>query len=337
MKKRHDHQDVIDKILEILSSKGRWLVLMHEKPDGDTAGCACAVASLGLRLGKEVVLGGPDKYPSKYLFLPCAAYYRELNGIPDDFCGKDCVIICVDTSKPERAVKGIIEASSRCTVLNIDHHPDNLRYGDINWIEPSASATGEMATELLASSEWGISEDEANALYVAIVTDNGYFSFPSSSAKSHECAVTLLKSGASPESVSEELETNLSENAIRLWGRAFSRVEVFSGGRCAIYWLKMSDFSETAATRNDAENLVNFLLRIKGVRLAALCAETDEGVRASLRARAPLNAREVAVLFGGGGHNLAAGCTIREPLDDALSLLKTEMRKNASKFFSGVK
>jgi phosphoesterase RecJ-like protein len=159
MKRCRDHQDLIDKILEVLSSKSRWLVLMHEKPDGDTAGCACAIASLGSRLGKDVALGGPDQYPSRYHFLPGAERYKEMNGIPDDFYGGDCVIICVDTSKPERGVKGITEASSRCAVVNIDHHPDNLRYGDINWVEPLASATGEMVTELLASSDWGISED----------------------------------------------------------------------------------------------------------------------------------------------------------------------------------
>ena len=168
-----------DEILRVLRESDRWLVLMHEKPDGDTAGCAIALASLGVRLGKDVTLGCPEQLPQRYLFMLRGIQHRVLDRIPDDFSGNGCVVISVDTSNPERAVKEIEKARERCAVINIDHHPDNTWYGDINWVEPDASATGEMVTELLARSEWGISPDEASALYVAIVTDNGNFSFPS--------------------------------------------------------------------------------------------------------------------------------------------------------------
>jgi phosphoesterase RecJ-like protein len=307
---------------------------MHEKPDGDTAGCAAALASLGARLGKKVTLGGPDPFPSRYLFMLGDARYESMDRIPENFSYDGCVIICVDTSNPERAIKGVTDPSVRCTLVNIDHHPDNSKYGDVNWIDSTASATGELVTELFAASEWGMTRDEANSLYVAIVTDNGNFSFPSSSSKSHECAVKLLDAGASPGMISEELETNLSANAIMLWGRAFARVNLFAGGLCAMYWLAGSDFAETGSDRQDSENLVNFLLRIRGVRLAALCTEDERGVKASLRARSPLSAQEVAVRFEGGGHNLAAGCVIRAPLSDALPMLKAEMERHVSKFFS---
>jgi len=326
---RKDHA-LIDKILDILDLRDRWLILMHERPDGDTSGCATALAALGARLGKKVTLGGPDDYPPKYRFLLGAVPYVTLDQMPADFSGDGCVVVCVDTSNAERSVKGLVEARGHCVVINIDHHADNPQYGDINWIKPSASATGEIVTELMASSEWGITPFEANSLYAAIVTDNGNFSFSSASAKSHECAVELIKAGASPGRVTEELETNLSENTIRLWGRAFSKIERFSRGVCAIYWLSLADFKETGAKMDDTENLVNFLLRIKGVRLAALCREIDGGVRVSLRARSPHSAHEIAVVFGGGGHDMAAGCTIHEPIAEALFLLRAEMDNHAT-------
>jgi phosphoesterase RecJ-like protein len=135
----------------------------------------------------------------------------------------------------------------------------------------------------------------------------------------------LIKAGVSPSEITEKLNANLTRSALLLWGRAFSHIEVFCGGLAATMWLAGSDFSETGAASEDTENLVNYLLRIRGVRLCALAVEMDDGTRFSVRARAPYNARLIASHFEGGGHNLAAGCTIREPMDAALSMMKLEM------------
>ncbi|MDR3322225.1 MAG: bifunctional oligoribonuclease/PAP phosphatase NrnA [Synergistaceae bacterium] len=325
----------VDEITRTLSSGGRWLVLMHEKADGDTSGCGVAIASLGLRLKRDVMLGGPDPFPEKYMFMIDEIQYCQLNAIPESFMNEESVVICVDTSNADRSVKGLLDAKGRATILNIDHHGDNTKYGDVNWVDQSASATGEMVTELLLTAGWGITPYEADVLYAAIVTDNGNFSYPSSSERSHECAVELLRAGASPGMIAEELETNLSPNALRLWARAFARVTLFSDGFCAYYWLTESDFEETGSARHDIENLTNFLLRIRGVRLAALCTETADSVRVSLRARSPMSARDIAARFDGGGHILASGCTILEPLDEALNHLRTEMERHAKTRVSG--
>lgn len=317
----------IREILDALDKNENWLVLTHEKPDGDTIGCASAIAHLGLRRSKNVVLGGPDPAPERYAFLRANAGFRVLREIPRDFRG---VIVCVDTSTALRSVPGLSEAAAFCTVVNIDHHVDNGRYGTLNWIDASASATGEMVTTLLAASQWGIDPVEAEALYTALVSDNGQFSFASTTEKSHECAIALIRAGASPTDIATHLGSSLSDNVIHLWGRAMQRADTFAGGRCAIYWLSEEDFRETQTSRQDTENLVNVLLMIKGVSLAALCSETADGVRVSLRARAPYNARIVAASFGGGGHDLAAGCTVNAPLRQAISQIREEMEHNAA-------
>jgi phosphoesterase RecJ-like protein len=221
-----------------------------------------------------------------------------------------------------------------CPVLNIDHHADNELYGDLNWIEPTASATGEMVTELMAASPWGINADEAEALYVAIVSDNGGFSFESTTLKSHNCAMTLLKAGVSPNRIASELDSNLSPEVLHLWGRAMTRTTLFANGACAIYWLTKDDFEATGTSRESTENLVNFLMRIRGVKMSALCSEQSNsngtGVRASIRAKSPFNAREVAKAFGGGGHDAASGCIINASMPDAVSALKKEMERHVS-------
>jgi phosphoesterase RecJ-like protein len=320
----------IRQILDAMSGKDRWLVLAHTKPDGDTCGCASAIAKFGMRTGKEVTVGCTDPPPPIYTFLFEDIDCREMESIPDEFTNGGCLIICVDTSDVRRAVGGITEAAPRCEIINIDHHPDNSQYGGINWIDPRASATGEMITELLSASEWGVSKSEAESLYVAIVTDNGHFRFSSTSARSHECAIKLINAGISLNALDCALDATLSENRLKLMARAFSRAETFADGLCALFWLSQGDFTETNTNRNDKENFVNVLLRIKGVQIAAMCSEQDDGVRVNLRARVPFSVHDIAASFGGGGHSLASGCTIKAPLPDALSMLREEMTKYAA-------
>ncbi|MDL2264361.1 bifunctional oligoribonuclease/PAP phosphatase NrnA [Synergistaceae bacterium OttesenSCG-928-I11] len=315
------------RIVELLSSAANWLVLSHEKPDGDTIGSAVGLANVGKRLSKRVILGCPDPYPEKYSFLYDGLELRVLDCIPPDFPLEDSLIVCLDTSKIERSVPGLEKELPRHTIVNIDHHIDNEMYGALNLLEADASSTGEIVAELLSSSPWGIEKREADALYVAMVTDNGRFSFASTSVKSHMCAIMLLKAGVSPSEITEKLNANLTSNTLRLWGRAFSKAEVFCGGLAAIMWLADSDFDATGTTREDTENLVNYLLRIKGVRLCTLGTEVEGGTRFSVRARAPYNARVIASHFGGGGHDLAAGCTIHEPIGSALAMMKREMEE----------
>ena len=324
-----------EEILKLIADSPSWLILSHEKPDGDTLGCSVALTRLGMRLLKRVMLVCQDPCPEKYSFLTDGLEFNVMKQLPEDFPGKDGLIICVDASTTNRTYSELHGRGFPCPVINIDHHADNGLYGDLNWIDPTASATGEMVTSMMASSPWGIRTDEAEALYVAVISDNGGFSFASTTLESHQCAMTLLKAGVSPNKIAEQVNSNLSEGILNLWGRALTRITVFSGGDCAIFWLSKDDFAETGTTRDATENLVNMLLLIKGVKMVALCSEmTDtEGtyVRVSLRACSSFNAREVAHAFGGGGHDLASGCTIRFPLSEALLLLREEMSRYVSR------
>ena len=327
--------DIKQRIAELLSSATNWLVLSHEKPDGDAVGSAIGLARVGRRLSKRVVLGCPDPYPEKYSFLYGDLECRVLDRIPSDFTPDDSVVVCLDTSKIERSVPGLEEARGWRAIVNIDHHIDNEMYGTLNLVEAHASSTGEIVADLLAGLPWGIEKPEADALYVAMVTDNGRFSFASTSVKSHECAILLLEAGVSPSEIAEKLSASLTRGTLLLWGRAFSRIDVFCEGLAALMWLAKSDFEETGTTREETENLVNYLLRIKGVHLCALATETDEGTRFSVRARAPYNARLIATHFAGGGHDLAAGCTIRERMEAALATMKREMERRIEAGVSG--
>ncbi|MDR1965152.1 MAG: bifunctional oligoribonuclease/PAP phosphatase NrnA [Synergistaceae bacterium] len=327
---------MVKDIIELLETRASWLVLAHEKPDGDTIGCGAAIARLGLRTSKRVMFACPDPCPPRYAFLLSDLEMSVIDSIPSNFPGSGGVIVCTDTSTAGRSVPGISPGAMPCPVINIDHHCDNEMYGDVNWIDADASATGEMVTELMFGSPWGIRGDEATALYAALVSDNGGFSFASTTIKSHDCAMKLLASGASPQMIADELDSSLAVEDLRLWGAAMSRATTFADGECAIYWLTREDFARTGTSRQSTENLVNFLLRIRGVKAVALCSELagpdgDGWVRASIRTRPPRSAREIAAVFGGGGHDLASGCTIKSSIEEAVSMLRAEMERHVSR------
>ena len=328
---------IVEEIVGYLASHKTWLVLVHEKPDGDTLGSAAALVALGVRLGKTVLWGGRDEVPFHYEFLITNPPYEIFPTIPLERLGDDAVVVCVDTSTIERSVSGLEDVLEKYLVINIDHHTDNARFGTINWVDPEASATGEMLTELMSSSLWGITALEARALYVAIVSDNGGFRFASTSIRSHECAIELLRAGASPSEIARALDSNLTVEALHLWGAALTRTETFAGGKAALFCLTNEDFEATGCLQSATENLVNFLLHIKGVLLVALVSEAGEYTRVSLRAHAPMNARTVATRLGGGGHDLAAGCKVEGAAKALLPELRSVMEEHIEGRLSGAR
>ena len=321
----------IKEIQCLMDEAESWVVLAHRKPDGDTLGCLAAVVRLGHRLSKSIICGGGDPLPNRYKFMLDDIDYRALPEKPSIPAGS--IIICLDTSNEERSVSWINEAKSEHTVINIDHHRDNSGYGAINFVDYDASATGEIITELIASSKWGVSKREAEALYIAIVSDNGYFSFPSVTTKSHECAKVLIEAGVSPSDMAEAIDSSLAVNDLWLWGRAMARAQVFADGRAALFWLDADDFAETETDTSRTEGLVNKLLSIRGVRIVALLSEVSDGTRVSLRARIPLNVRMIASSFGGGGHDLAAACTIHASVPAAIETIKSEIERHVESRF----
>lgn len=318
-------------VIDAMMAAEKWIVLAHVKPDGDTIGSTAALASLGCRLSKSVLWGGCDAIPAHYYFLDPQNLYHQMDHLPDipqsEFA--KTLILCADTSLLDRSVPGIERYRPEVVVVNIDHHKDNERFGTINWINASASSTGEMVAELILAGGWGLEKNEADCLYMALISDNGGFRYASTSTQSHVAAIHLLDAGASPSHASRLLDQCMTPEALRLWGIALSRTEVFAGGKAALFWLADADFRATGAEREETDSLVNMLLRLRGVEMVALCTENRDRIRINLRAHAPMNAREVANRMNGGGHDLAAGCHLNLPMDKALEKLKTEITTHA--------
>lgn len=320
--RRETAQETVS-LLEAVSALRRfsgWLLLSHEQPDGDTLGCASALLVYGQRMGKAVRWAGPDPIPESYVFLPGADRYEPMReiSVPGDF-----LPIYLDTSNPERTLRvvGMPERSA----VNIDHHGDNARFASVNFVDPSAGATAELAWEILARLGKPVETSSAIGLYAGLVTDTGRFGYSCTTPRSHRIAAELLEKGIQPELMDRLLYSNWTPQALRLRGRAFSRLDYEPERGIALTWLTRSDFEDTGADLSETEGLASDLLRIRNSRFSAVLIENETSVRVSLRSRGKISAAEIAHRHGGGGHPNAAGMRLPLPLEASLAALKAEI------------
>jgi bifunctional oligoribonuclease and PAP phosphatase NrnA len=290
---------------------GRALMLGHVHPDGDVLGTLLA---LGLALesrGWQVVYGGPHPAPAILDFLPGVERYRVMSAIQGTFD----VTVLTDCPNPDRT-EGLIDQARLVSrrIVNIDHHPDNRRYGDVNWVDARAAATGELVYELLVGLGVSISPGMATDLFAAIHTDTGSFRYSNVTPDTFRIAAALVAAGANPALVSSHLYERRPPEALRSLAEVLVRVQVSEDGRVA--WLSLPG-GIVPDTFIEAEDLVTYPRSIGSVQVACLFRERDGRVKVSLRSKGDADVRDIAAKFGGGGHRNAAGCTVEGSLEGA--------------------
>jgi phosphoesterase RecJ-like protein len=290
---------------------GRALMLGHVHPDADVLGTLLATGLALEKAGWTVVYGGPHPAPASLEFLPGVERYATLPKLD----GRFDLALLTDCPNPART-EGLIDQAraATATLVNVDHHPDNRRYGDLNWVEPSAAATGEMVYELLVALGADITPAIATNLFTAVHTDTGSFRYSNVTPDTFRIAAALVTAGAVPALVSSALYERRPVDALRHLGRALSLVQVSPDGQVA--WLALPEGTLPEAFI-EAEELVNYPRSLGSVRVACFLREVDGKVKVSLRGKGDVDVQAVAARFGGGGHKNAAGCTIAASLDDA--------------------
>jgi phosphoesterase RecJ-like protein len=297
-------------MLRILSAgRGDVLCLGHVHPDADVLGTLLALGLALDRAGWSVTLAGPHPVPDVLAFLPGAPRWQVWRQAPRRFP----LVVLTDCPNHERA-EGLLEAARAAggQVLNIDHHPDNRRYGTVNWIDPGAAATGEMIHDLLLSLALPVTADIALNLFTAVHTDTGSFRYSNTTARTFRIAAALTEAGADPALVADRLYQQRPKDGLRQLGAALSRVTVSEDGQVA--WLALPrDLAPEAFYA--AEDLVSYPRSLGGVKVALLLREDGPDiVKVSLRGKGEVAVNRIAARFGGGGHDNAAGCTVRGDL-----------------------
>jgi phosphoesterase RecJ-like protein len=232
------------------------------------------------------------------------------------------LVFFFDSGNLERSGSAARSVATQATIVNIDHHPSNSRFGDINVIDPDASAVGQMVMEMLDHFGYPITPTIAISLYVALLTDTGGFRHENTTPRALEDAARLARLGADPGRIATQVYKMRPETTLKLSGLALATMRVEMDGRLA--WAKVTRrmLKEANAVMAESEGIIDTLNSIAGLELAILFKEVSSDLtKISVRSRGAVDAAALCALFGGGGHIRAAGAEIEKPMDEAVKFV----------------
>ena len=302
-------------------------VVSHISPDGDTLGSATAMRLALLKLGKQVSLFCDGKVPDQMDFLPGIGEMREPAGDEGPFD----LLLSVDVSDEKRLGKCVALKAKSARTAQIDHHPTNPLFMEVNSVDGEAAATCLLIREQIAALGVELDRDIAICLYTGISTDTGNFAFSCTDAECFSVMQELMGLDLNLAELNRILFRDRAMPQVKLIGKALNSIQYYENGQIAVIRLTKQDFIDCGAGAEHADTIVNFGLDTVGTRMALMARETlndDGSVKFSLRAKEPDVVSDVAQAFGGGGHPQAAGITLYGKLDEVTGpVLEAMIRK----------
>lgn len=283
-----------------------FFVAGHQNPDGDALGCTLAMSSLLQRIGKTPYAYATPSIGNDLLFLPGleTIHVNELPPKPNF----DTVILleCSDRTRGGDLESVLQQAK---TIVNIDHHLISEKYGNINYIDSSASSTAEIIFQLYETSDKGLlpTADEATCLYTGLVTDTGRYLHTNTSAEAFRVASALVALGADVDKINQIIYFTKSYTELKLLGRALEKMQLLFDNKYSQIVLTLEDFNLFNAVPSQTQGIVSQPTMIPGVEVSALIKEEADKISVNLRSRNSIDVSKIAQLFGGGGHARAAG------------------------------
>jgi phosphoesterase RecJ-like protein len=317
----------LKRIVEHIRETDNFLVLAHVAPDGDALGSMLAMGELLAALGKRVTLFNQSGIPSRFEWL---APKREiLTSLPEE---EPDSLIVLDCGSAERSGDLIAPWLATKTVVNIDHHLGNPRFGTMNWIEERASSVGEMVGILSRKLGVPMVGLLGEYVYLALISDTGDFCFNNTRPETLEMAAEILRLGLLPGPFHEQKQSTGTLNQLQMRGTVLQQASLHADGRVTLISFSRELFERTGTGPEDTEGLVNTVLYVRGVQVAVSLREEEKGIKFSLRSKGSTNVQAVASRFGGGGHRNAAGGTLEMSMDEARQVMiraVTEELENA--------
>ncbi|MET0559135.1 MAG: bifunctional oligoribonuclease/PAP phosphatase NrnA [Solirubrobacterales bacterium] len=317
----------LDTVAAELRSRDRFLLTAHEGPDGDALGSLLGMHHLLTALGKDSVMFLAAKefpLPIEYRFLPLEEVFHEP---PADMA--DRTVVFLDCGNIDRMPVDFLTAGGN-TVINIDHHHDNTRFGDYNLVQVEASSTAEIVYDLAMLLGVSLTPEMAAALYVGLVTDTGKFMYESTSAHTHRVAAALIEAGVDVDDTYRRLYEHVPLEKVRLVSRALDGIRRCCGDRLVLTYITSADYAATGAGEEMTEGVIDHLRSIDGAKVAAVVRDLGERGRAarkvSLRSsEGDVDVSAIARKRGGGGHKRAAGFSTDMELEELEEFLCAEV------------
>jgi phosphoesterase RecJ-like protein len=317
----------IERVAAELRDRDRFLLTAHEGPDGDALGSLLGLHKVLTGLGKDSVMFMAAKefpLPIEYRFLPLEEVFHEA---PADMA--DRTVVFLDCGNLDRMPVEWLTAGGN-DVINIDHHHDNTRFGDVNLVEVEASCTAEIVYDLALLLGVTITPEIASALYVGLITDTGKFMYENTNAHTHRVAADLIDAGVDVDDTYRRLYEHVPIEKLRLVSRALEKISSHVDGKLAISYITMADYEATGAGEEMTEGLIDNLRSIDGVKVAAVIRDLGDRGRSarkvSLRSSAgDVDVSAIARVNGGGGHKRAAGFSTDLEFEQLVEFLAGEV------------
>ncbi len=311
-----------------LRAHDRFLLTAHEGPDGDALGSLLGMHQLLKKLGKDSVMFLAAKefpLPIEYRFLPLEEVFHEP---PADMADRTAIFL--DCGNIDRMPVDFLTGGDH-RILNIDHHHDNTRFGDIDLVVPSASCTAEIVYDIAHLMGVPVDAEMAMPLYVGLITDTGKFMYENTNAHTHRVAAELIDAGVSVDDTYRRLYEHVPIEKLRLVARAMDGIQIHCGGRLAISYITAADYAATGSGEEMTEGVIDHLRSIDGIKVAAVIRDLGNRGRsarkASLRSsEGDVDVSAIARKQGGGGHKRAAGFSTDLELPELVEFLCGEVK-----------
>lgn len=323
-----------DEIGEVLKSNESFLLLSHIRPDADAIGSQLALGYSLLAMGKQVRFVNEDGLPENLEFLPGS---EKIETPPAEAIDVD-VVIALDTAAKPRLGDNALKAAEKGKFwLNIDHHKSNPKYGDMNLIDSTSPATGQILYDLITHLEMPFPDETRDSIYVATSTDTGSFQYPSTTAKTYDMAADLIRRGLDVGAINSKTYDEQPYRRLELMRALLNTLERSEDGLVANWMMRDQVRVDYDLLPEDSEGLIDIIRGIRGVQVAAFFEELpDKKVRVSLRSKdKSFDVCQVAQEFGGGGHALAAGIRMLGPIEDAKAKVLAEIRRRLDEASNG--
>ena len=309
---------MLEQVLREIEQRDHFVLTSHARPDGDAIGSVLACGEILRQMGKSAEVVLHDPVPTIYQPLPFALDAKRAEAVN----GKYEVAILLECDSIQRTRLGGLD---RQFLINIDHHATGRPFANVNWIEPSACATAEMIYWLARAAGVEVTPDIATCLYTAVLTDTGAFCFVGTNERTFALAQELVRAGADPARIAQNVYFSNPTSKMRLLGEALTTLH--RDGSLAWMHVTNEQMERVKAREEDCEGLVNYALAIEGIEVAMFFREQEPGRwRVSLRSKGAVDVAEVAGYFGGGGHHCASGCSVEGPLLSATERMIAQMK-----------
>lgn len=310
----------LDNIKEEIMKANSIVILTHESPDGDAIGSSLAIYNSLQQLDKKVDVIIPE-FSRTFDFLPNSDKIKKEGKQNYDLA---IALDCADIKRLNGFANYFEEAK---TTINIDHHGSNTMFADYNFVNPDAPACCQILVLVLEYLGVKIDKQIGTCLLTGIITDTGGFKYPGTSTETFEFTSWLLGIGVNVSDIYRKVLELKTKANFYLTKRAIDRLEFLHNGKISFTYITKEDEEEFKANPGDHEGLVEIGRAIEGVEVSILLREADGYFKGSLRSNDYVNVSDVCMMFNGGGHIRAAGCSMHMPLEEAKEKLVNEITK----------